>query len=135
MASAETESGADSAIELSIPASSAYLGLVRAATSGVCARSGFTLDRLDDVTLAMNEAVALLLGDTVLGSQLRCRWTMRPQDLVIRVTSVSSSGRVPRKTTFAWTVLSALVDEVDSGIDADEVTLTLRVRTGPPAAS
>ena len=56
------------------PASSAYLSLARAATAGICARLDFPLDRLDDLTLAVDEAASLLLLDSRPGTELVCAW-------------------------------------------------------------
>lgn len=112
-------------VELRIPASSAYLALVRATTNSTCARLDFTLERLDDVTLAVDEAASLLIGDAVAGTLLTCRWMPSKSGVTISITSVSSAGRPPRTTSFAWTVLKALVDEADATIDDGLVTVSL----------
>jgi serine/threonine-protein kinase RsbW len=113
------------AVTLQIPASSAYLSLARAATTSICARVDFPLDRLEDITLAVDEALSLLLLDAVPGTQLECSWTPAPGGVVIAMSSHSTSGRVPRSTTFAWTVLSALVDRAEATITEGVVTLSL----------
>lgn len=113
------------AVELQIPASSAYLSLARAATASACARLDFPLERLEDVTLAVDEAVALLLLDAVPEHPLVCRWWSRPGGIGVEISATSSSGRTPRTTTFAWTVLSALVNEATARIDGDVVTVLL----------
>lgn len=120
-------SDGDAQIRLTIPAASSYVALARAATSSICARLGFTIDCLDDLTLAVDEAVALMLTDSKPGSHIECRWTPEPTGLRIDVTSVSRSGRPPRQTTFSWTVLTALVDDVTTSTSGEDVTLTLRV--------
>lgn len=113
-------------VRLHIPASSAYLSLARAATSAICARQDFPLDRLEDITLAVDEAISLLLLDAAPGSELLCRWhTEDDGDVEVSITSISTSGRTPRTTTFAWAVLSALVDRVDAVIEDGRVTLAL----------
>ena len=119
-------------VELRIPASSAYLTLARATTNSACARLGFTLDRLDDVTLAVDEAVSLLIGDAVPGTDLTCRWFIEPDSITITITSVSSAGRTPRTTSFAWTVLTALVDRAEAEFADGRVTLALTAAPVPP---
>lgn len=112
-------------VELRIPASSAYLALVRATTNSTCARGNFPLDRLDDVTLAVDEAVSLLMSDSLPGTSLTCRWLPSDSGITITIASVSSAGRPPRTRSFSWTVLDALVDHAHASIVDGIVTLTL----------
>lgn len=112
-------------VELQIPASSAYLSLARATTTGVCARLDFPIDRLEDLSLAVDEAISLLLLDAVPGTELVCAWEPLAGGVRIDITSTSSSGRTPRTTTFAWTVLNALVNEASASIADGRVTVSL----------
>ena len=114
-------------VVLHIPAASAYLALTRATTAAVCARLDFPVDLLEDTALAVDEAASLLLQDAVADSELVCRWTPAGDNLTIQVSSQSSSGRTPRETTFAWTVLTALVDQVTAELVEGRVTLALTV--------
>ncbi len=43
-------------IEISIPSSSEYVGVVRLAISGVASRCNFTVDEIEDLKIAVNEA-------------------------------------------------------------------------------
>ncbi len=122
-------------VELRIPASSAYLSLARAATAGICARLDFPLDRLDDLTLAVDEAASLLLLDSRPGTELVCAWEPEGTAVRILLTSASTSGRTPRTTSFSWTVLSALVDDASARIDDGHVTLELRADSAAVAVS
>lgn len=112
-------------VQLRIPASSAYLALVRATTHSTCARGNFPLDRLEDVTLAVDEAVSLLLSDSRPGTSLTCRWLPTDSGITITVSSVSTAGRPPRTGSFSWAVLTALVDHADASIAEGIVTITL----------
>lgn len=119
-------------ITLQIPASSAYLALVRAATSAVCARAGYPLDRLEDMKLAVSEAAGLLLQDAAAGAKITVRLTpWAERDLIgvdADVSTRSSSGRTPRPTSFTWTVLASLVNNVHADMTGETVTLRLRSR-------
>jgi serine/threonine-protein kinase RsbW len=121
----ESASSAAGAVVLQIPASSAYLSLARAATTSVCARLDFQLDQLEDITLAVDEALSLILLDAAPGSEISCRWDATATGLAIDITARGTSGRPPRRTTFAWAVLSALVDDVSATIDDGLVTISL----------
>lgn len=133
---APTEAGqravsVDDTVELRIPASGAYLSIVRTATAGLAARLDFTLDEIDDLRIAVDEASALLLADAVTGANLTCLYTLLPDALDIRVSTTTGSGELPRQHTFAWTVLTALAGEVRTETGAGGmVSVVLRKRRG-----
>ena len=60
----------DPTVTLRVPANSAFVVLIRAAVSAMCARLDFTIDRIEDVKLAVDEAAALLLSDAPEGTDL-----------------------------------------------------------------
>src|ERR1044071_20927 len=49
-------------VELTVPAPIPYLAVVRTATAGLAARLGFTLDEIEDLRIAVDEACSMLLG-------------------------------------------------------------------------
>jgi serine/threonine-protein kinase RsbW len=104
----------DDVVELRLPADGAYLSVLRTATAGLAARLDFTLDEIEDLRIAVDEACAMLLPDAVEGAQLVCQFAMSPEALGITVSVLTHTGRLPRRNTFAWTVLSALAGEVDA---------------------
>lgn len=123
--------GQDDTVELRIPADGAYLSILRTATAGLAARLDFTLDEIDDLRIAVDEASALLLSDAAAGADLTCLYTLLPDALVIRVSTTSKTGRLPRQHTFAWTVLTALAGEVHAeNAEAGVVAIVLRKRRG-----
>ena len=117
-------------VELRLPADSAYLSVLRTATAGLAARLDFTLDEIEDLRIAVDEACALLLPDAVPGEPLTCRFTLGGDQLEIAVRAASTSGRAPGRDSFAWTVLSALAGEVEAESRNGSVQLTLRKRRG-----
>jgi serine/threonine-protein kinase RsbW len=121
----------DDAVELRLPADSAYLSVLRTATAGLAARLDFTLDEIEDLRIAVDEACALLLPDAVPDAHLNCSFSLSPGSLAVTVTVPSRTGRVPRRNTFAWTVLTALAGDVDTAVTEDGVvSVTLRKRGG-----
>jgi serine/threonine-protein kinase RsbW len=123
-------------VTVEIPASSAYLVLARVATSSVCARLDYPVDRLEDVALAVSEAAALLLQDARPGARLRITLTPRTSaagaGLDIAVSARTRSGRPPRPTSLTWTILGSLVERLSAELGADdEVTLRLQSRPVP----
>ncbi len=120
-------------VQLTLPAASAYLSVLRTATASLAARADFTLDDIEDLRIAVDEACALLLLSAVPGSGLECTFELSPGVIDVSVTVLSLDGESPSTETFAWTVLTALADEVSSSVDADSrVTIGLRKRRGVP---
>lgn len=117
----------DPAVTLRVPAESAYVALIRAAVSAMCARLDFTIERLEDVKLAVAESAALLLSDAPDGASLDVRFTPdAPQGLRVEMTCPTMHGRSLPRDSFTWTVLTALVDEVVATVSPDRnLTISL----------
>jgi serine/threonine-protein kinase RsbW len=119
----------EDAVEIRLPADSAYLSVLRTATAGLAARLDFTLDEIEDLRIAVDEACAMLLPNAVETAQLRCRFELTPDTLAVTVTIPTTRGQLPERETFSWTVLSALAGDVDTGTNEDrEVWIRLRKR-------
>ncbi|SNQ47746.1 Anti-sigma factor (fragment) [Frankia canadensis] len=101
-------------VQLALPADSAYLTVLRTATASLAARLDFTLDDIEDLRIAVDEASALLLVAAVPDSALECAFTLLPGAMRVAVSVMSIDGEPPSKDTFSWTVLSALASEVSS---------------------
>lgn len=130
-APATATTAGDDVVELRLPADSAYLSVLRTATAGLAARLDFTLDEIEDLRIAVDEACALLLPDAVPDASMTCSFALSDRSLAVTVTVPSRTGRVPRRNTFAWTVLTALAGDVDTGVtDEGVVSVTLRKRGG-----
>ena len=126
----------EDAVEIRLPADSAYLSILRTATAGLAARLDFTLDEIEDLRIAVDEACAMLLPQAVPGADLECRFELTEDAIDVRVGVLTLDGQQPSRDTFAWTVLTALAGEVDSSVDADDrVVLTLHKRRAEGSAS
>ena len=108
-----------STVRIELPAASGYLVLARTAVAAMCARLDYPLDRLEDVKLAVDEACSLLLSDTDADGTLS-----------VAVSAVTRHGKTPKQSSFAWTVLSALVEDVSASVDAGQVSITLSASRG-----
>jgi serine/threonine-protein kinase RsbW len=132
-------SGARSAdhVELRLPADSAYLSVLRTATAGLAARLDFTLDDIEDLRIAVDEACALLLQQADTDAELLCEFDLDDDALAVRVSTPTQSARPPERGTFAWAVLAALAGEVDAGVDRaasgsrDVIWIAMHKQRGP----
>jgi serine/threonine-protein kinase RsbW len=113
-------------VTLRLPAAGAYLSVLRTATASLASRLDFTIDDIEDLRIAVDEACAMLLVQAVPGAELECSFLLTEASIRVDVTVPTLDGEEPSRDTFAWTVLTALAGEVDSSVDADRrVTLTL----------
>ena len=108
-------------VEVRLPAASAYLSVLRTATAGLAARLDFTLDEIEDLRIAVDEACAMLLPTAIPGTSLTCAFELHDDALSIAVSVPTTDGVEPSRSTFAWTVLTALAGEVDSRATGDGV--------------
>jgi len=121
----------EDAVEIRLPADSAYLSVLRTATAGLAARLDFTLDEIEDLRIAVDEACAMLLPQALDSAQLTCRFRLTTETIEVTVTIPTSDGQLPERNTFSWTVLAALAGDVDTGTDEDrQVWIRLRKRRG-----
>jgi len=101
-------------VTVRMPADGAYLSVLRTATAGLAARLDFTLDDIEDLRIAVDEACAMLLSQAIPGSSLECSFALSPDDMTISVSVPCLNPRPPSSDTFAWTVLSALAGSVEA---------------------
>jgi serine/threonine-protein kinase RsbW len=117
----------DETVELTVPASAAYVSVLRTVTASLAARRDFTIEEIDDLRIAVDEASALLLPHAGAGS-LSAWFGGADNTLVIEVSvplPPNGAAAEPDQTSFAWMVLAALADEVTSTVRADRLALTL----------
>ena len=114
-------------VTVRLPAEGAYLSVLRTATAGLAARLDFTLDEIEDLRIAVDEACAMLLGQAVPGASLECAFTLGHDVMTIAVTAACLAPQQPATDTFAWTVLTALAGSVDAHVGpGDLLTIVLR---------
>jgi serine/threonine-protein kinase RsbW len=118
-------------VHLSVPASGAWLGVLRTATASLASRLQFTLDEIEDLRIAVDEACAILLALASLEAVLSCRFIVTENALTVDATVPTdnpASVRLPTGESFAWQVLSALTDDVAATVEGDQVTIRLTKR-------
>src|SRR5690606_26606398 len=88
----------DDVVEVRLPAKSAYVSLLRTTVATLAARLDFTLDEIDDLRIAVDEASGLLLNHTTPQSQLQCTFRLQGKELLVRVACTPTTvpgGSVP----------------------------------------
>lgn len=129
-----TAAGDRDFVEVRLPAQGAYVAVLRTVTAGLAARLDFTLDEIEDLRLAIDEACAMLLRQVAPERELSCLFELVSGDsMLVTVSAVTKDGLLPSRDTFAWTVLTALAGKVDASLDADQVlSISMHKRRGGP---
>ena len=118
-------------VVLTLPASSAYLSVLRTATAGLAARLQFTLDEIEDLRIAVDEACAMLLvGGESVETELNCRFVLATDQITVTVSVPASSPVLPSRDTFAWQVLAALAGSVEASVVDGLLVIELTKRRG-----
>jgi len=101
-------------VDLRVPADPVYLAVVRSTTAGLAARLDLTLDEIEDMRIAVDEACALVMARQAQpGAVLHAAFTIASESLEVVVDGPARS--LPDQGNFAWSVLEALVDTVETG--------------------
>jgi serine/threonine-protein kinase RsbW len=112
-----------------MPADGAYLSVLRTATAGLAARMDFTLDEIEDLRIAVDEACAMLLAQAIPGSSLECDFVLDRDTMTISVSVPCLVPSPPASDTFAWTVLAALAGNVEAHSEPDDrLAIVMRKR-------
>ena len=102
------------AASVDVPASPAFVQVLRNVVAGVAARLDMPIDQIEDIRLAVTEAASILLGE---GDPTMLRMTIGRDDDSLDVT-LTSDGRVdpwPSERVMAswpWLVVKGLTDQL-----------------------
>ena len=111
-------------VELALPARRNMMLVLRLTTAGVVARAGLTVDRMDDVKLAVEEACSCLIREAGGPERLRLRFSEAGGALRIAVRGEGGSpaavGVDEREVVRC--ILESLVDGAELSVDGDAIT-------------
>jgi len=115
-------------VEVRVPADVVYVSTLRLTAAGLGARCELTIDDIEDLRLAVDEACALLLPHASPGSTLEARFELAYGRLEARVSITSVAGAQLDRDGFAWTVLGALAAPIDVTQGDGRITIALTKR-------
>lgn len=116
----------DDVLTLTFPARSGYLRICRITTTTVAADLGFDVDQLDDVRLAVDEAVTWLLADEQAGGEVSL--ALQVSDGSLSVNGERRSNDVPQREIddLVHAILGATLDEYE--LRSEEGHRSIRLR-------
>ena len=124
----------DDVVVLVVPADGSYLAVLRTATAGLAARLQFTLDEIEDLRIAVDEACAILLSVAPAEAEVTSQFDVTDSALSIDVSvPVSGHATLPGGNSFSWQVLTALAGEVSAYTDNGRAAIRLTKRRNPNA--
>ena len=99
-------------VTIRIPASPAYIGVVRLVAAGLATRLRFTIDEIEDLKIAVDELSAYLTGSQGRDGDLNLTFTITDQNIEIRGEGILSPGQKVRTelTDFSRMILDTVVD-------------------------
>jgi serine/threonine-protein kinase RsbW len=113
---------------MKVPADVAYVSTLRLTAAGLAARCDLTIDEIEDLRLAVDEACSLLLPHADDGSALSARFALNRGLLEVSARVPSAAGGELDRDGFAWTVLGALASSVDVAATEGSLVITLTKR-------
>jgi serine/threonine-protein kinase RsbW len=111
-------------VSLRVPADGAYVSVLRTMTAGLAARLDFTVDDIEDLRIAVGEACALVLPESVEDGDLEAEFRQTAGTLTVCVRVETSSRTEPDYESFAWQVLSTLAAQAAANADDHHLEVT-----------
>jgi hypothetical protein len=103
----------DQRIDLSVPGVDSHLGVIRTVVGRSAMIAGFTFDGIEDFSLAVHEAAALLL--TAAPARIDMTMWADGEQLLVELRSKDGDGTWPARhlaEDIRWNLLNALCDQV-----------------------
>ncbi|GGC63272.1 ATP-binding protein [Hoyosella rhizosphaerae] len=100
-------------IELRIPASPEFLQLGRLMGVALASHTNFTVDDMEDIRLAVDEACTQLINISTANGQLDCTFDISDKAISVGITGNPEPGKSISPVGIGWHVLSSVVNNVD----------------------
>ena len=99
-------------VTVTVPATANHLAVLRTAVGGFAARDQFTLDQVDDLRMAVEEAAVQLLRHSR-GERISMDVETTGVGVEVRLSAqVADDDPVIDESSFSWTILRALADDI-----------------------
>jgi serine/threonine-protein kinase RsbW len=122
----------DDVVLLVVPADGGYLSVLRTATAGLAARLKFSLEEIEDLRIAVDEACAMLIGLVGARTEVTSQFQLTGDAVAVSVSvPVAAPVMLPGEGSFSWQVLSALAGEVAAEQHDGRVVIRLTKRRSP----
>lgn len=113
-------------VTIRVPPKAGHLALLRTAVGWVAGRDEFTIDQVDDLKMAVEEAAVQLLRH---GRDSHITLDLVPTDTGVEArlhAQVDRAGPLIDETSFSWVILRALADDLQVNTAHEVATIILR---------
>jgi serine/threonine-protein kinase RsbW len=112
-------------VTLRVPPRADHVTLLRTVVSGIAARRDYTLEQVDDLRMAVEEAAVLLLRHGE-GTPLELHAIVEEHQLQVRLsTDITTTDAVIDPSSFSWMILQALTDDLSTALEGTTASLKL----------
>ena len=112
-------------VKVRVPPKAGHVALLRTAVGGFAARDHFTIDQVDDLRMAVEEAAVQLLRHAE-GGQLGLDVSRTDAGIEVRLhADVQGDEPVIDESSFSWTILRSLSDELSIEMRQRHATIVL----------
>jgi serine/threonine-protein kinase RsbW len=123
----------DSVIRVAVPASPHVLHLLRSVTASIGARMSMSLDDVEELRIAVDEAATLLLDRVDVGGgalELALTCTDRSLTATVSLDPAGRSDAEEARTSWPWKVITAVTD--DASIERSDARMTITFTKSAP---
>lgn len=114
-------------IVLTLPAEPRYGRVARIAAAHLALRKGFSLTEIDDLRLAIDEAVILLLGPGIQSGEITVHYRVSGDQIIVELERANPGGLLPAERTERFkSIVSGLVQLDELVEDGSLLRLTKR---------
>jgi serine/threonine-protein kinase RsbW len=114
-------------VTLIFAADTRNVALARTLAAAMAARADLPLDQLEDLRLAVDEAVTQILSTAPPDADVACEFRIDGHRVHVQIAASTTATSIPSTTSFGWTVLSALVDSVEARLSNGELSISFSV--------
>jgi len=114
--------------ELRVPADATFVAVLRSLAAALAARCDLTLDEIEDLRLAVDEACALLLPHAGPDTSMTTRFALHTDHLELSISVPAEPDAAPDRGGFGWTVLCALANQVQVVSSGQELVIAVTKR-------
>ncbi len=111
-------------VRVEFPAQTVNMAIARTVAAAVAARADLTVDQIEDVRLAMDEALSHVISVAAEGSTVACELCADGGVVSATIACAVPAADVPDPDPFSWMVLTALVSDVRVSINDGTIAMT-----------
>lgn len=112
-------------VQVRFPAERRYVAALRALATALAVQCELTVDEIEDLQMAVDEACALLLPHALPSERLSARFGLDEGSMEVTVSVPAAAHATPDRSGLPWMALCAFADRVD--VESGDGALTIEI--------